>query len=479
MFEEAKARREFLASLRSGKVTAQAYQQALNEAAFFKDCRLDDVAWTFQQQNPQIQKLGSILWSASRHAESIDRVMASYQQETEASKEKHWLNLLALAWPEAVLNRLAQWVNQGSVHQRRKALRLFLKLKVWPAQRALVTAFLEDPDPWISENTVKAVAQAAPRAFLRIIRKLAFHSKEDVRKACLSALMGINTPEEAHVVLLRMPHESKALQQPMAQAVIQAIKQHPEAMTQVLLKTLVHGDQAVRHAAMDLFSKLPHRSQAFQHLLRYAESLTADVANDLFAETRRYADHFAKLVAEAYQNQPDTSTRMLLLRFAAALKHPSLAGLFLTEARSDDWMVRYLAIKTLGEMKVEKALPMLVEALKDDMAAGVAIQALAEFKDPRTIQPMLQALPAAGETQQVALVQTLGQFEEPKLLSPLARFLDSPAPKGKAKRITAETVLKLCETTHTPIPERIREIHAQCREATLDDLPDLGLKLAD
>jgi len=94
--------------------------------------------------------------------------------------------------------------------------------------------------------------------------------------------------------------------------------------------------------------------------------------------------------------------------------------------RDPDRFVRRAAASALGELRVRRAVPALVETLKDDAtvwdAAGDAAAALGQIGGDEVIDPLISALDhqfAAGP----ALV-ALGRLRHPRAVEPLIRYLD-------------------------------------------------------
>jgi HEAT repeat protein len=250
-------------------------------------------------------------------------------------------------------------------------------------------------------------------------------------------------------------------------------------MTKKVVVAITADDAAVRQAALKLFFKLPEPPKAFRRLLMYLTSVASGLRDLAFAELAKHGDPFAELLMNLFKKERDPVLRLQALNLAKALKHPKLAPVFLHELKNPDWLVRYTAMQVLAEMKSPQALPALIEALREPETAQAAIQALDKYRDLRLAKPFFQKLPHAPESEQVELLAAIQNLGDARLLAHLGKFLDSSAPKGKAKLRAAVTIIAICGQSNTAVPERVQQIYDSLRTRTVEDLPDLGLQLAD
>jgi len=180
-----------------------------------------------------------------------------------------------------------------------------------------------------------------------------------------------------------------------------------------------------------------------------------------------------------FKTEQDPALRLQAMNLAKVLKHQQLAPIFLHEMKNPNWLVRYTAMQVLGDMKAQQALPALVEALNSEDASIAAIQALDKYRDIRLAKPLFQKLPNGNESEQTEIVKVVQNIGDARLLPHLAKFLDSAAPKGGVKKLTAEIIIAMCKATNTAVPPRVTQIYDGLREKTVNDLPDLGLKMSD
>ncbi|MDJ0835115.1 MAG: HEAT repeat domain-containing protein [Acidobacteriota bacterium] len=477
MFESPKSRREFLAALQAGRISAQVLQKAMGETAAFADAKVTDLAWSFGNPNEEYKKFAFAVLGVITEEDKADRLFNLYQRERRPEAEKDLARALAACGSQAVLSQLSKMVNNKDVNTRRKALTMFLGQEGWFKHRNMVMTLMEDPKAEISETILRQVVKTAPKAYAGQLRHLSGHAKPEIRALCLQALIGMNRIDNADIFIRRMPREEGELRKALYGAVVAFIKADTKAMTEKIVGALGEAAPEVRQGAMSLLVKMPDQPGTFKQMLTFCGSVSAMMRDQVFSEMAKQADGFADLAINLFKTEKDPALRLQVLHLAKFLKHPKLAPIFLHEMKNPDWMVRYTAMQVLGEMKAAQALSPLVEQMSNPESAMGAIEALDKYRDMRLAKPFLARLPKAPESEQLALLKALENLGDARLLQPMHQFLDSPAPKGKAKKVAAETLIRMCEATNTAVPPRIKEIHDQLAEKTIEDLPDLGLKL--
>ncbi len=484
MFETEKSRREFIQAMKAGKVGLPLVQKAISLANAFSDCTPEEIGWMAQHPQPVVQQFGAAISQLIGGAPAVAAPSGGGGLLDQLLREKSPQRIEQLA--QAIAERkdpelgaqLSQMVNDRNPEIRQKAMALLVHLEDWPRQRVMVQALLDDPRVEINEPMLRHVVRAAPRAYVRELRRGAAHANEELRTLCLKTLVAMNQLKNADVVLQRLAREKGELQKSLYGALLTWIKQDPTTMTEVVVAALASAETEVRGAALNLLLKLPDPRASFKRLLEFSASLSAIARDELFTEMARSAEAWIELVLNIFKTEQETSLRFQAMSLAKALNHPRLAPIFLHEMKNPDWMVRYAAMQVLGEMKAEQALNPLVEALNSEESALAAIQALDKYRDVRLAKPLFGRIVAGSETEQIEILKALANMNDARLLPNIAKFLDSSAPKGGAKKFAAETIIKMCEASQTAVPPRVTQIYDSLREKSIDDLPDLGLRLS-
>lgn len=482
MFETEKSRREFIQAMKAGKVGLPLVQKAISLASAFSDCTVEEIAWTATHPQPLVQQFGAaiqqLIGGAPPAAAGGDGLLEQLMREKAPQRIEQLAQAIVERKDPELGTQLSQMVNDRNPEVRQKAMALLVRMEDWPRQRGLVQALLDDPRSEIGEPMLQHVIRSAPRAYLRELRRGAAHANEELRALCLKTLVAMNQLKNADIVLQRLPREKGELQKSLYGALLTWIKQDPVAMTEVVIAALAAAEPEVRSAALSLVVKLPDPRASFKRLLEFSASVSAIARDELFGEMARNAEAWVELVLNLFKTEQQASLRFQAMSLAKVLSHPRLAPIFLHEMKSADWMVRYAAMQVLGDMKAEQALPALIEALNSEDSALAAIQALDKYRDVRLAKSLFGRIVAGSETEQIEILKALANMNDARLLPNIAKFLDSSAPKGAAKKFAAETIIQMCEASQTAVPPRVTQIYDSLREKSIDDLPDLGLRLS-
>ncbi len=478
MFESSKSRREFLMALRAGRISAQVLEKAMAETAAFADATIAELNWSFGHDKADYKKFAQQVLAVSTEENKVTRLMELFSKERRPAAEADLSAAISACGSGDVLAELTKMVNNKNLDVRKKALVLILGQPKWHQHRNLVMTLLADPKPEISEATLLQVIKKAPKAYVGQLRRLAEHSKPEIRALSLNSLVSMADMTNAELFLQRMARESGELRKTLYSAIVNFIKTDPPGMTATIAATLADTAAEVRSAGMGLVLKMPDQAATLKAILNYCSSVSSMMRDGVFAEIAKQPDAFVDSVLAIFKSERDPALRLQAMNLAKLLQHQKLAPIFLHEMKNADWLVRYTAMQVLGDMKSAQALPLLMEQLNNPEASVAAIQALAKYKDMRLAKPFLQKMSTGNEAEQLELLKALEGLGDNRLLPHLAKILDSPAAKGKARKASAETIIRMCATAGTQVPARVLEINDSLQEKTVDDLPDLGLKLS-
>ncbi|CAM2068042.1 HEAT repeat domain-containing protein [Sulfidibacter corallicola] len=480
MFESSKSRKEFLQAILAGRINAQLLQKAMGSYQSFADADLADVLPLVT--HPQAKKFGAALVSVNRDPQKLSRLMDLFTRERRPEAESDILAAIAVCKAGDTRSLVAKMTNDKNVDVRKKALKLLIRLEDWARQRDLVGSLLLDPNPSISEAMIRQlVSQEATAPYAAALRQLALHDQESIRDASLKALIKHKNPKNIEVFLQALAHSQGEVKQQLEAAISGFISDDPSATGQQIIGALTDPDDKVVETALRLYLTLPNQAEAFRNLLSFTDSVTAFMRDEVFKRLIPHQDYIVPLVLDLCRLEQNPALKLQALNLAKVLKNNKLAPLFLHELKNPDWMVRYSAMQVLAAMRSPQALPILVEFLNDSDSSMAAIQALDQYRDMRLAKPFFQKLsaPDANESEQIELLKALRNLGDQRFLPHLAKFLEGPLMKGKARKLCAEVIIAICDEKNVQVPESVRKLHESLSEKTLEDLPDLGLKLSD
>jgi HEAT repeat protein len=478
MFETPQSRKEFLLSVKTGRINAAMLQKAADQASVFADQNPDEIL-ALMGVNEATAAFATAVFGALKHPEKGVKLVEAMVKERSPEGEAALSKLAAQVPLEDLIAGLGRMVNSKNLEHRKKALKMLVKLDNWPRHDQLVQPLLQDPNREIAEVMARQVAAKAPARYVQYLRQFSRSEDGKTRETCLHALMNLKKVRHADLFLERLPFEEGELKDALRANLSQFLKTEAQTITKEVVKAITSDIPQVRATAMALFTKLPNKSQAFRIFLQFSGSVSSFLRDQMFQEARKFADALVDPILATCQQEKDQGIRLQAIQLAKVLKHQKLAGLFLKELKSDDWMVRYTAIQTLSEMKSPQAVQPFLEMLKEPDAATAAVQALDRYRDIRLAKPLFQHLPKAPANLQIEIVKLLENLGDGRFLPHFAKFLEGNAFKEPALKQVAMSAKAIGIASGTEVPSNLRDLHDKLVEKTMADLPDLGLKLSD
>lgn len=478
MFETPQSRKEFLLSVKTGKISAQMLEKASGQAAAFSEQDPDEIL-ALMGVNEATAVFASAVFAVLDHPQKGVKLVEAMVKERRPEGEAALAKLVAQVPQADLIAGLGRMVNNKNLENRKKALKMLIKLDKWPRHDQLVLPLLQDPNSEIAEVMVRQVAAKAPARYVQYLRQFSRSEDLKTREACLKALMQLGQVRHADLFLERLAFEEGELKDGLRSCLSQFLKSEAEVITKEVVKATTSDIPQVRATAMALFTKLPNKAQAFWIFLQFSGSVSSFLRDQMFQEAKRHADVLVDPILATCQQEQDQGIRLQAIQLAKVLQHQKLAGLFLKELKSEDWMVRYTAIQTLSEMKSPQAVPHFLEMLKEPDAATAAVQALDRYRDMRLAKPLFQFLPKANANLQIEILKLLENLGDGRFLPHFAKFLEGNAFKEGALKQVALSAKAIGAASGQEVPSNLRDLHERLVEKTLDELPDLGLKLSD
>lgn len=99
----------------------------------------------------------------------------------------------------------------------------------------------------------------------------------------------------------------------------------------------------------------------------------------------------------------------------------------LKKIKSQDWVERFIAAKTIGEKKLKDAIEDVIELLDDDnvQVRIAAVVALKSFNSKKILEHLIRTLADSSEWVRVHAVEAIGQYNESKHIELLSQFLEN------------------------------------------------------
>lgn len=193
-------------------------------------------------------------------------------------------------------------------------------------------------------------------------------------------------------------------------------------------------------------------------------------------------DAFVELVLLNFKNETDSNIKYLNLKLAKLLKHERLADMFLHELNNKDWLVRYVAILALGEMRCKQAVAPIMKAISDVNVSVAAIKAIGDFEDPKLASQLLERFPSASRSERLEILKIASRIADKSFIEPITNIIRKETLSLKVRMAAEECILTLCQKYSEEIPYVVEQsINKKKLEAQQEDhaVDGEGISLVD
>lgn len=378
--------------------------------------------------------------------------MSTFDEINKSPPESEVLN------EQISLTKLVQMMNNKNPAIRLQALEHFLQQENFLTNRQFVINFLKDPDLEIAKKILDLVVEKAPGFYGSILRELsAKHKNYLIRGSCLRALIAMKAIKNAELFIQRIPYEKGDIKKELIDATIAFVKEEPQSMTKHIIKTFTSEEPEIRKVGLNMFVNLPNRVEAMQIFYKFCLSIPPFMRDQFIQEVVTEKDSFVELVLLNFKNERDSNIRYLNLKLAKLLKHEKLAQMFLYELNNDDWLVRYVAMLALGEMKCKEAVPALLKAIGDVNVGIAAIKALGDFEDAQLAAEMFKRFPSSSKSEQLEVLKIIQRICDKRFIEPLTTILKKETLPLKVRLNLEECIVVLCRKHKEEVPYAVEQ----------------------
>lgn len=199
-----------------------------------------------------------------------------------------------------------------------------------------------------------------------------------------------------------------------------AAHREPARMRKRMMELLGAGEDAARHACVDILLLTGETEEVLVQILSFARDLVGWLRTRILETLRTFGDRVFK-PALALLAHPDPEVRTAALVLAENFNDPRLVEPLSGMLGDQDWWLRITACDALGRLKDERAVPALVKALEDDDARWAAIDALAQIASPTALKPLAGMLRDPRAEVRIEVIRAFSKFTDARLLSLLSQ----------------------------------------------------------
>ena len=220
----------------------------------------------------------------------------------------------------------------------------------------------------------------------------------------------------------------------------EALKEGDERAVYPLIKALRDDNLGVQDAATHSLMAIKNEVTAYMMLPLLREE--AFLRNSALIILKEMGEFTIPLLPVLFRDKDD-DVRKFALDLIFEIKYCNYPDLLLDILKNDpNANVRASAAKALGALNYRKAIPGLINALKDnEWVCFAAIEALTALKDEDSIENITTLLNNPSEAVRCAVIEALGKFGSPRAQRPLSEHIAGT--KGFERKATIISLIKV------------------------------------
>jgi twitching motility protein PilT len=282
----------------------------------------------------------------------------------------------------------------------------------------------------------RLVREARPERHADLLLKLARDRDRRVAAASVEALGEVQDRRVLELMLDAFAHgdaNSRSLAKTYLDKQAQA---HPKQLRLLLLELLGEGEDATRRMAVDLLMKTGDAQQVLLEILLFARNLVGWLRDRILETLRGMGDEVLRSAVGLLEHEEE-DVRTAALVLVQYFHDPRVVEPVCRLLKDPDWWLRITACDALGELGDERAVPALVEALKDEEARWAAIDALARVGSTKALKPLSALLRDKRPEVRLEVVQAMSRFTDERIL-PMLEHLEAKDPSSGVRTRAAE-----------------------------------------
>ncbi len=204
----------------------------------------------------------------------------------------------------------------------------------------------------------------------------------------------------------------------------EALAEGDERVIYPLIKALRDDNFGVQDAAMRSLMEIRNESTVYMVLpLLREDSFLRNTALIILKEMGKIAVPLFRIMTK----DQDDDVRKFVLDLIYEIQYcdypEDIIEMLISDANAN---VRASAAKALGMLQHRDAITQLIHALKDEeWVCFSALEALTEFKDEKSVPPIIDLLNSSSETVRFAAIEALGKIASPTACDPLIDHLSN------------------------------------------------------
>jgi hypothetical protein len=381
------------------------------------------------------RNIGVDAFLESANQKSIEALID--QLSTKSAVIKGYVNRIFHRLPPALMSEVVDSLLIHKLPAKRKVgWTVALELPEEVLDKYLVRAIREAPEALRSVALNRLVNHGDPADNQEVLIEVAEGSNSQLAAIALEAIAKVDA-DEVTSLMMRVFEASDATSRGIAIKYMRnKATKDPIRMRTQLLSMLGGGEDATRRACVELLLLTGKPIEVLTEILTFARELVGWLRNRILETLQTFGDEVLYPALELLDHKDD-QIRTGALVLAEGFKDPRLINPLCKLINDDDWWLQIIACEALGNLGDERAVPHLVEALKNPDARWSAIDALANIKSPKALQPLAQLLLEPRVEVRREVMRAFSKFTDKNLIHLLKQVIAND-PSAEIRTLAAE-----------------------------------------
>jgi twitching motility protein PilT len=392
--------------------------QAYAQLAQSTDVKLVEAVQFLFTPDAELRKAVGAMLAARKDPATVAVVVKALSGRPEAARRAA-LNILAslpIGDVAAQVGVLMETPEKGDRAEMRKlATEALLDMPLTQATIPLLTKVIEQGQAGHRLRAVQRFAEVAQAGNVPFFEKLLDDPDESLRLAAYQLIIKFAGPEKLDLLVKRVPDEPYGTQQVLVEAIRKLAPQAGAQATEQVLDLLVSGNTGLRSVALKILMSFPDRVATIRSFISYSQKLQGWVRDRALESMREFGQDVIE-PALALVRDPDPDVRGAALMLLAGYDDPRVAEAAVLVLQDKDWWLAINAADMLGTLGDPRAVPALVEALKNEEVRWSAVEALGRIGGPQALQALSQLTRDQRPEIRIEALSALATSEDERVL---------------------------------------------------------------
>lgn len=338
--------------------------------------------------------------------------------------------------PELMRQVVDEMIAHTNAQNRRMGWEVALSLGGELRHRYLERATREAPHVLRATALRTLLQDRKPTELVDLLVELTSSDEPKVAATAVEALVKIDDVRVVDIMIKCFQGSDATLRELASTYLREAAAREPVKMRKKMMELMSAGEDATRRLSMEILLRSGTAEEVLTEILVFSRELVGWLRTRILETLRTFGDDILRPAVKLL-NHEDEEVRTAALVLAESFNDPRLVGPISKLLEDPDWWLRVIACESLGRLKDERALPVLIKALDDSDTRWAAIDALASIGSINALKPLAMLLRSDRQEVRLEVLRAFSKFSDARLL-PLLKSVQEKDPSSEVRTRASE-----------------------------------------